>query len=178
MSKLRSYGIAIIRTSIVPPTVGLVLTWLAKNNVTISSTWASSALTVLFSGIWYIVFHGIEILARKPWVRKWAGIFLGFPSPPKYPKPVGPQEPLVEGIDYTYDAIADILGVDKSTIANVYWLHHLDAMDVYFKDKTSARINGMDFYNWKHKPVVIDEVGPPITPEQIAYLQHKHVVEE
>jgi hypothetical protein len=89
MNKVKDFGIALIRTSIVPPTVGLVLTWLAKNNITISSTYVSSVLTVTFSGVWYIIFHGIEVLSSKPKVRKWAGIFLGFPKTPQYSPPVG-----------------------------------------------------------------------------------------
>ena len=111
MNKVKDFGIALIRTSIVPPTVGLVLTWLAKNNVTISSTYVSSVLTVIFSGVWYIFFHGIEVLSKKPRVRYWAGIFLGFPKTPSYNTPVGSEVPF----KYNYGPITVTSGTDNTT---------------------------------------------------------------
>lgn len=80
MNKFRDYVIALIRTSIVPPIAGYILTRLPMfDNTTIEM-----GLVVILSGIWYSVFHGIEVIAQNPTVVKWAGIFLGFPRQPAY----------------------------------------------------------------------------------------------
>lgn len=80
MNKLKEYVVALIRTSIVPPIAGYLLTKLPM----FSANSIQMALFVILSGVWYTVFHGIEVLAKNPTVVKWAGIFLGFPKQPAY----------------------------------------------------------------------------------------------
>lgn len=80
MSKLKEYVIALIRTSIVPPAVGYILTRFPMFN----KSSIEMVLVVVLSGIWYSIFHGIEVLAKNPTIAKWAGIFLGFPKAPAY----------------------------------------------------------------------------------------------
>lgn len=82
MSKFKEYVIALIRTSIVPPLAGWLLTRLPM----FDRTSIQVVLIILLSGVWYMVFHAIEVLAKNPTVKKWAGIFLGFPAQPKYIK--------------------------------------------------------------------------------------------
>lgn len=80
MNKFRDYVIALIRTSIVPPAVGFILTRIPlfdRGSV-------EMVLVVLLSGIWYSIWHGVEVVAKNPTVIKWAGIFLGFPKQPAY----------------------------------------------------------------------------------------------
>lgn len=82
MSRLKEYIIALIRTSIVPPLAGYLLTRLPM----FDRTSIEMVLVVVLSGVWYTVFHGIEVLSQNPLIKKWAGIFLGFPAQPKYIK--------------------------------------------------------------------------------------------
>lgn len=82
MSRLKEYIVALIRTSIVPPLAGYLLTRLPM----FDRTSIEMVLVVVLSGVWYTVFHGIEVLSQNPTIKKWAGIFLGFPAQPKYIK--------------------------------------------------------------------------------------------
>lgn len=86
-AKLNEWVISIIRTTLVPLVgswiVQVLLNWGIdfKPNQTF---W--SALTFVIMGLWYVVFRGIEILSENPTVKKWAGIFLGYPRA-EVPKP-------------------------------------------------------------------------------------------
>lgn len=83
MKKVPEFLIAVVRTSIVPPIVGFAaahLPFLPIDKVTV-------AVTFLISGIYYIILHGIEVAAKNPSVKKWAGIFLGYAKQPAYSVP-------------------------------------------------------------------------------------------
>ena len=86
MGNLKQIGIAFIRTSLVPPVGGFLATWLLSKGINISGTILYSVITLLLSGVWYVLFHAIEVLSKKPRVRKWAGIFLGYPVEVSYEK--------------------------------------------------------------------------------------------
>lgn len=76
--------IAFIRTSVVPPIAGFILSLGVKHGIEIKASWVNSLLVILLSGIYYIVLHVAEVLAKNPKVKKWAGIFLGYPKTPNY----------------------------------------------------------------------------------------------
>lgn len=82
MTKLKEYVIALIRTSIVPPMAAYIITRFPV----FEHTSVEMVLVVVLSGIWYSIFHGIEVLSQNPKIKKYAGIFLGFPAQPKYIK--------------------------------------------------------------------------------------------
>lgn len=84
MNKAKAFGIALIRSTIVPPVGGSVVAFLTARGFNVNATWVIIALTTVLSGLWYIIFHAIEVLAKNPKVQKWAGIFLGYPSAPSY----------------------------------------------------------------------------------------------
>jgi hypothetical protein len=86
ISKWKPLGIAFIRTSLVPPVGGFVLKWFLEKGVDLSekSTTVNIVTFTVLSGIYYLLFHFIETVAKNPRVRKWAGIALGYPSRPKY----------------------------------------------------------------------------------------------
>lgn len=96
--KLKDFGIALIRTSIVPPAVGFLATFFLSRGINVETGYITAGLTILFSGLWYIILHGVEVLAKKEKVRKWAGIFLGYPKTPNY-RPVGEIEISSENFD-------------------------------------------------------------------------------
>lgn len=80
MSNLKELGISFIRTSLVPPAAALVIQWLLAREITaLSQEVVFTGVTFLISGVWYIAFRGIELAASNPTVKKWAGIFLGYP---------------------------------------------------------------------------------------------------
>ncbi len=110
ISKLRDAGIAIIRTSIVPPVGGLVATFLLSKGIQIEEKYVFTALTILFSGIYYVVLHLTETLSKSPTVRKWAGIFLGFPARPAYITSKDVKKILAElGSSMTIEQMEDLL---------------------------------------------------------------------
>jgi len=79
MGKYKELVVSWIRTSVVPPTAALILTWLAQRNIQLPDTTVYWFVTLFLSGVWYVIFRGIEILSENPKVKKWAGIFLGYP---------------------------------------------------------------------------------------------------
>ena len=84
MGRAKSIVVAFIRTSLVPPLAGYLLTWLVSHGIKIETGLLYSLVTIILSGIWYLVFHMVEVLASNPKVKKWAGIFLGYSSTPNY----------------------------------------------------------------------------------------------
>lgn len=84
MNLKKQYVIAAIRTILVTPIAGFCITWLVAHGIKIEESWVYSAFTILFSGIYYLVVHMVEVLAKNPRIKYWAGIFLGYPSTPKY----------------------------------------------------------------------------------------------
>lgn len=82
----RNFIIAFIRTSLVPPMAGFILAWLVKHGISIQAAWVTSLLVIALSGIYYVIFHMVEVLSKNPRVQKWAGIFLGYPKQPTYTK--------------------------------------------------------------------------------------------
>jgi hypothetical protein len=86
MGNLKQLGIAFIRTSLVPPVGGFVATWLLNKGINISGNMLYAAIAIILSGIWYLLLHAIEVLAKNPKVKRWAGIFLGYPVEVSYEK--------------------------------------------------------------------------------------------
>lgn len=85
--ELKEIGVSWIRTSLVPPAVGYIMTTLVDHKITsISAAWVTTALTLLFSGIYYLVLRAVEILASKPQIQRLAGIFLGYSRQDKWVK--------------------------------------------------------------------------------------------
>lgn len=85
MNQTKALVVAWIRTSLVPPLAGFILAYLTDHGITnINSTWIFTVVTIVLSGVWYMTFHLVEILAANPKIKKLAGIFLGYPSIPKY----------------------------------------------------------------------------------------------
>lgn len=84
MNRTKALAVAFIRTSLVPPVAGFILTWAVAHGITINSTWVYTAATIMLSGIYYIGLHMVEIIASNPTIKKWAGIFLGYPTAPTY----------------------------------------------------------------------------------------------
>lgn len=86
ISKLKDLGVAFIRTSLVPPVGGYVLLKLTEwgFDVNEKSDTVYYLTFMFFSGLYYLIVHGIETLSRNPKVRKWAGIFLGSRKTPDY----------------------------------------------------------------------------------------------
>jgi threonine/homoserine/homoserine lactone efflux protein len=85
MNSTKELVVAWIRTSLVPPTAGLILTWLANRGITsIEESWVFAVTTLVLSGVWYLLFRAIEIWSQNPRIRRIAGIFLGYPARPTY----------------------------------------------------------------------------------------------
>ena len=76
--------IAFIRTSLVPPLAGFILAWLVKHGITANAVWLNNLLVIGLAGIYYIILHVVEVISKNPIIKKWAGIFLGYPSQPQY----------------------------------------------------------------------------------------------
>lgn len=75
--------------TVVPIVAGAALTWLAKAGLDIGSTtvtvWVTSGLTAGY----YAVFRLLEAGAARigwRWLRRLAGVLLGWARPPEYPK--------------------------------------------------------------------------------------------
>ena len=79
-SPLKELVVSWIRTAVVPPIAALLLQWLLALGITsLNSNLVFNGVTLILTGIWYLIFRGLEIISSKPWVKKWAGIFLGYP---------------------------------------------------------------------------------------------------
>lgn len=80
MKNIKELVVSLIRTSLVPPVAGFVLAWLTSHHVTaIHSEWVFTVVTVVLTGLWYVIFRAIELINTNPTVKKWAGVFLGYP---------------------------------------------------------------------------------------------------
>lgn len=86
MTKLKELGISFIRTSLVSPTVGFLLMVATRHGIEIKASWLVALVTIVYSGVWYVLLRMVEIAAKNEHIKKWAGIFLGYPSTPKYEK--------------------------------------------------------------------------------------------
>ncbi len=82
--KHKSLGIAFIRTSIVPPVGGFLVTFFLEKGINIDSSIIYTVVTFVMSALYYLVFHGIEVLSQNPKIKHLAGIALGYPAQPKY----------------------------------------------------------------------------------------------
>jgi len=86
--ELKHLGIALVRTSIVPPVGGFAtlnmvsLFW----DIDAHSRTGNYFIYMLASGMYYFLFHCLEIIPRSYTVRKLAGFFLGFPRQVIYVK--------------------------------------------------------------------------------------------
>jgi hypothetical protein len=86
-TKINEWVISTVRTVIAPFVGAWIISILLKWGIDFkpnATFW--SALNFLIMGVWYVVFRGIEILAKNPKIQKWAGIFLGYPRV-EVPKP-------------------------------------------------------------------------------------------
>ena len=84
MSKLKEFGVSLVRTSVVPPLAGFILMKLAEWQITIDETTVSTIVFAVCSAIWYAAFRLIEIFSQNPKFIRWAGILLGAPKAPDY----------------------------------------------------------------------------------------------
>jgi hypothetical protein len=84
---VKELGISFIRTSLVPPIVGAIGTWLINNNITsIDRTWLVTVVTLVLSSLYYAVFRAVELLATSPKWSSLAGKFLGYSRDSKWVK--------------------------------------------------------------------------------------------
>lgn len=95
MGNSKTLGVSFIRTSLVPAVGGWLGAKLILAGISVPAPWLFAAISLLLSGVWYISFHAIEVLSTKPKVRKWAGIFLGYPVEVTYGTPS--KDPIVPG---------------------------------------------------------------------------------
>jgi hypothetical protein len=87
IKEIRELGISWVRTSLVPPAVGFLSTYLLEHNVvSISATWLTTVVTLAFSALYYLIFRGVELLASNPKVRRLAGTLLGYAREDKWVK--------------------------------------------------------------------------------------------
>ena len=79
-SNIKELGVSFIRTSLVPPLAAIILQWLLAHKINfLNESVVFTGVTFVISGIWYVTFRSIEVISEKPAVKKWAGIFLGYP---------------------------------------------------------------------------------------------------
>ncbi|MFD8233986.1 hypothetical protein ACFV20_19160 [Streptomyces sp. NPDC059696] len=82
---------SVMRT-VVPLLVGWVLSVTGALGIEADSVAVASGVTVLVTGVYYLVFRALEqVAARLEWepVRVAAGLLLGWARPPAYAPPTG-----------------------------------------------------------------------------------------
>lgn len=77
---VREYVVSLLRTSVVPFIAAWVIHMLQHWNIQwFTDSQILNGTTIVVASIWYAIFRWIEIIAKKPLVKKIAGILLGYP---------------------------------------------------------------------------------------------------
>jgi len=82
LTRLREWGISMIRTSIVPPLAGWLLLQAVRYGVTVDSGTVQLVVLTVLTAVWYGVMRAVELVAANPRVVRIAGWLLGSPSAP------------------------------------------------------------------------------------------------
>lgn len=85
LSRLKEWGVSVIRSVIVPPIAALVVLFLTSKvglDINSDDPTLNTAIFVGVTALWYAAMRGIELVSRKPWFVKAAGILLGSSKAP------------------------------------------------------------------------------------------------
>ena len=82
LSRLREWGISMIRTQVAPALAGWVLLQLVRLGVSVDAASLQVVLVAVLSAVWYGVCRWVELASRSRQVARLAGWLLGSPSAP------------------------------------------------------------------------------------------------
>lgn len=82
LTRIREWGISMLRTAVVPPIAGWLLLQAVKLGINVDGPTIQLVVMAVLTAVWYGLMRAVELLAANPRVVRIAGWLLGSPSAP------------------------------------------------------------------------------------------------